>query len=86
LRRNKGDEVKKTLLILAAVFLSGCTSETEFGACIGAFDDKRPELIYKVSANNLVWGILGFSLVAPPIFVIVDQFHCPVGKKEGVTL
>ena len=73
----------KSLIVAMAVVaaLSGCTSKTEFGDCIGAFDDKKPGLEYKVSAWNLGMAIIGFSLVLPPIFVIVDQTFCPVGKK-----
>ncbi len=73
--------MKILLAILAVVVLSSCTERTEFGECIGAFDDKNPELIYKVSVNNVVWGILGGELIAPPIVVLVDQTHCPVGRK-----
>lgn len=73
--------MKFLLAILAVVVLSSCTSKTEFGPCIGAFDDKDPSLVYKASINNIVWGVLGWELIAPPIVVVVDQFHCPVGRK-----
>lgn len=67
--------------LLIAILLSGCTSHTEYGACIGIADDKEPNLVYKVSAWNLFLGIIGFELIAPPIFVLVDQFYCPVAYK-----
>lgn len=73
----------KKLLVLATVLvaLSSCTSKTEFGDCIGAFDKKDPNLEYKVSAWNVFWGVVGFELILPPIFVVVDQTHCPVGRS-----
>ena len=74
--------MKKVLAVCMVLALSGCTSSTEFGACVGAFDDKDPSLKYKLSANNLVWAILGFGLVAPPIVVAVDETFCPVGRKD----
>lgn len=42
---------------------------------------KDTKLTYKLSANNLVWAILGFSLVAPPVIVVVNETFCPVGRK-----
>jgi hypothetical protein len=71
----------KAIIVVLLIALVGCTSRTEYGECIGAFDDKKPDLIYKLSARNLFWGIVGFSLIAPPIFVIVDQTFCPIGRK-----
>lgn len=72
---------KLTVAVLLISLLAGCTSSTEFGPCIGAFDDKNPKLVYRVSAWNLVVGIMTFSLIAPPVFVIVEQTFCPVGIK-----
>lgn len=71
----------KILVLAAAITLSGCASTTEFGPCVGAFDEKNPKLEYKVSARNLVVGIFFFGLIAPPVYVVVDQFFCPVGTK-----
>jgi predicted CDP-diglyceride synthetase/phosphatidate cytidylyltransferase len=73
--------MKKILAILLLAALVGCTSSTEYGQCVGAFDEKDPKLTYKVSAWNVAMGVLFFSLVAPPIFVIVDETFCPVGRK-----
>lgn len=44
--------MKKLFAVFAlclALTATGCTSRTEFGPCIGAFDEKSPGLIYKVS-------------------------------------
>lgn len=68
-------------IIVAAVLVGGCSSRTDFGECIGAFDEKNPALVYKVSAWNVAIGVIFFGLVAPPVYVLVDQTFCPVGKK-----
>lgn len=73
--------MKKMLCLLAVILLVGCTSKTEFGPCVGAFDEKNPKLQYKVSAWNIGMGVVFFSFVLPPIFVIVDETFCPVGEK-----
>ena len=75
--------VSRILAIAALGLLFGCTSHTEFGPCIGAFDDKNPKLEYKVSAWNLFIGILFIELIAPPIFVIVDETLCPIVTKAS---
>ena len=66
---------------MMAIVLSGCTSHTEFGPCIGIGEEKNPNLVYKVSAQNLVVGIVFFQLIAPPVIVAIDEFYCPVGVK-----
>lgn len=72
----------KTFTILAlCLALLGCTTRTEFGPCVGIADDKDPALQYKVSAWNAFLGIFFFSLIAPPVFVLVDSTFCPVGVK-----
>lgn len=72
----------KTIIVLAfALMVSGCTSETEFGQCIGIADDKNPALVYKVSKWNVFLAIVGLEFIAPPIFVLVDQTFCPVARK-----
>jgi hypothetical protein len=68
-------------VLLTATLLAGCTSKTEFGACIGLADDKDPALIYKVSKWNLFLAILGIEMIIPPIWVAVNQTYCPVGRR-----
>jgi hypothetical protein len=72
----------KKIVLLALVFLlTACTTHTEYGPCVGIADEKNPNLVYKVSAWNLIVGVFFFQLVAPPIVVVVDEFYCPVGIK-----
>jgi hypothetical protein len=73
--------MKRLLAVLLLSALVGCTSSTEYGECVGAFDAKDPALVYKVSAWNVFLAVIGFQFVAPPIFVIVDETFCPVGRK-----
>jgi len=72
---------KLTILFALLVLLSGCTTRTEYGNCIGAFDDKNPSLLYKLSAWNLFVAIFFSSLIVPPIIVVADETICPVGYK-----
>lgn len=74
--------MKSLLVVLMVVLLAGCTSRTEFGECIGLSDERVPGLVYKVSAWNLFVAIIGFEMIAPPIFVAVDETFCPIGKKD----
>lgn len=70
---------KLSTLTLAVLILTGCVSKTEFGQCVGVNEKQNPALEYKISAHNLIVGIVFVELIAPPIFVITDQFYCPVG-------
>lgn len=73
--------MKRIAAVLILAILAGCASETEYGKCIGAFDEKNPKLEYKLSIRNAVVGVIFFGLVLPPIFVIADETFCPIGKK-----
>jgi hypothetical protein len=76
--------VKKKLVLMAvlmAALVSGCTSKTDFGQCVGAFDDKNPALTYKLDVGNAVVGVLFSGLILPPVLVIADETFCPVGRK-----
>ncbi len=77
--------MRSWLMIFASVALlaSGCTYQTEHGACVGAFDAKRPDRIYKLHVENVFWAVVGFGLIYPPIKVLADAALCPVGKAEG---
>ena len=73
----------KNLLILGALFLfTSCASRTDFGECVGVNDDRNPDLVYQVSARNVVIGVIFAEMIFPPILVILNQTFCPVGTKE----
>jgi len=71
----------KVFLICLLVLMTGCVERTNFGECVGAFDEKDPKKVYKVSTNNVIVGLIFAELIAPPVLVIFNQFHCPVGNK-----
>jgi hypothetical protein len=75
---------KKLALLGFAVFMvmmMGCSSSTQYGNCVGIGEEQDPNLVYKVSAQNLIVGIVFFELIAPPVLVAVNEFYCPVGVK-----
>lgn len=74
--------MKKILLIaLAAVFLAGCTTRTQYGECVGVGDDKNPTLHYKADVWNVFLGIVFVETVIVPLVVVLDETYCPVGVK-----
>lgn len=74
--------MKRLIILFALTLLCACTSKTEFGNCVGAFDDKDPKLTYKLSGKNVFLGVVGSELMLiPPIVVLVNETFCPVGAK-----
>lgn len=76
--------MRKFLILATLLALGGCTYETEYGRCVGAFEAQKPGLVYKPSINNLFWGIVGFELIYPPIKVAVDATFCPIDRLPEV--
>jgi uncharacterized lipoprotein len=72
---------KIALALLALALLAGCTSKTEYGQCIGAFDDKRPELHYKLSGWNVAMAVIFSETIVVPIVVVADETLCPDGAS-----
>lgn len=76
--------MKKTaLLLLAVLFLAGCTARTEYGDCVGVADEKDPALVYKLDIWNTVVGIVFVETIVVPMVVLANQTFCPVDKKEA---
>ena len=71
----------KYLCIVALLLSTACTSKTEFGDCIGINGGENPALEYKYSKWNIAMAFVISSMILPPIFVVVDEVKCPVGKK-----
>jgi hypothetical protein len=72
-------------MVALFLLLAGCTSHTEFGPCIGAFDDRDPKLAYKVSVWNAFLGIIFIETIIVPIWIIVDETLCPIALKGSAT-
>lgn len=68
-------------VVMLLASLAGCVSSTEFGPCVGAFDDQNPALLYKLSARNLTLGVVFFEMIAPPILVVTGETFCPVAVR-----
>jgi len=72
--------MKTAILLCLLALLVGCESSTKYGECVGLSDKKNPALEYKVSAQNLIVGIVFIELIAPPVIVLTDETFCPIGK------
>lgn len=74
--------IRGLAIIVVLISLAGCVSKTQYGPCIGAFEEKDPHLIYKLSVWNVAMAIIGFELILPPVVVLVNETLCPVGRKS----
>lgn len=61
------------------ILLAGCESRTDYGSCVGMGEAQDPRLHYKLSARNVVVGVVFFELIVPPIVVASDETFCPTG-------
>lgn len=59
----------------------GCTSSTKYGKCVGLNSNEDNSLKYEYSSWNIAMAIIFSELIAPPIYVFLDELKCPVGKK-----
>jgi hypothetical protein len=76
--------VKNILLVAAfALALTSCTTQTPYGKCIGIDDDQEPTLRYKVSPWNAVVGVVFSETVIVPVYTVLKDIQCPVGKKDA---
>jgi hypothetical protein len=76
--------MRKVIALLAlAALLSGCTSKNEFGECIGAFDDKKPGVEYKLSVWNTVLAVIFVETIVVPVVVVANQARCPIGPTPA---
>jgi hypothetical protein len=73
----------KKILVIATLMalLTGCTSSTQYGSCVGIADDKAPNLQYKLSIWNTFLAIVFSETIIVPIVVLVNETYCPVGVK-----
>lgn len=68
------------LLLALALAVSGCTTRTSGGECIGIADDKVPGVQYKVSVWNVIVGLLFIETIVVPVVVVADELMCPKEK------
>jgi hypothetical protein len=74
---------KFIIIFFAFLLITACTSKTEYGDCVGAFDDKDASLKYRLSGLNVTLGIIFAELIIPPVLVIANETWCPAGLKNG---
>jgi hypothetical protein len=72
-------------VMLVLVTLTGCTSETEYGDCLGVQETKDPTLVYKIPTVNIVVGLLFIETIFVPAVVLLSETHCPIGKVPSTT-
>lgn len=68
-----------TILLLFA--LSGCTTETKYGPCVGVTGPKDPSLVYEVNIQNVAIGVIFAQTVVVPIYIVLKAWECPEGKR-----
>ena len=69
---------KLFLALIMSVFLTGCTTSTHLGQCIGVTDTPKPGLVYKVSYWNLFMAFIFSETIIVPLVVVFDSIKCPV--------
>ncbi len=74
--------MKRLAIVALLLTLAGCTTRTQYGDCIGAFDDKEPTKIYKVDPLNVILAIFFFETIFVPVIVLANETLCPVGEKK----
>jgi hypothetical protein len=85
-RKRDDDEEEKNMkkIALATVLtltLSGCTSSTEYGECVGITDQKDPTLRYEYNAGNVIVAVAFSETIIIPVIVIFSNLKCPIAKK-----
>ena len=74
--------MKKFIVIaLILLFLSGCTTRTSFGECIGITDTPKPNLVYRLSYWNVFLAFIFSETIVVPAVVIFADLRCPVEKN-----
>ncbi len=79
--------MRRTILAIMLVLmtLTGCTSETEYGDCLGMQETKDPNLIYKVPTRNVVLGVIFIETIFVPAVVLLSETNCPIGRAPSTT-
>jgi hypothetical protein len=66
------------LILLAVKFYQ---ASTEYGPCVGVTEARDSTLRYEVSVPNIIIGVVGAETVILPVYVVLKDFHCPVGTR-----
>lgn len=68
------------LLLALALAVSGCTTHTSGGECVGLLDDKVPGVKYELSVWNVVMAVVFSETVIVPVVVVASDLQCPQEK------
>lgn len=74
--------MKKLIIVACLLALAGCETRTDYGECKGAFDQRSPQLEYKLSIRNTVLGVVFFETIFVPVIVVANDAVCPVGPAS----
>lgn len=69
------------IFVLLIMLITGCTSATKYGECVGLLDTKDPNLYYETKTSNVVLAVVFSETVVVPLFVVLKQYQCPIGNK-----
>jgi len=75
--------VRRILLVALLAALAGCESERTMPngkteKCVGLNGGEKPNVKYEYSARNIIIGIAGAEVIAPPVVVLLNELKCPV--------
>lgn len=59
-----------------------CESHRSAGPCIGLNNDPTPGITYEYSVRNIIIGIAGIEMIAPPVIVVLKELRCPVASVK----
>lgn len=73
--------MKFVVASVLALMLTGCTSSTPLGPCIGINDQENEKLQYSYSAWNVAMGAVFSETIVVPLVVVFAELKCPVSTR-----
>lgn len=73
--------MKLLSLVLLISLMSGCTSSTKYGECIGILDDPKPNLRYDYHVGNVIVAVIFVETIIIPLIIVFNDLKCPIGEK-----
>ncbi len=78
--------MKKKFLVFSLMLcflVSGCTTSTRCGECVGLNGTEKVGVVYKYNALNIALAIIFFETVFVPVVVALDCVKCPLEDEKG---
>lgn len=69
------------LSLMAVLMITGCTSSTPHGECIGITATEDPKMNYDYSTRNIIVGVIFSETIVVPLVVVFGDLKCPVSVK-----